>query len=162
MAHIHELYDFTASAFILHPTEAKILLLKHRKIGKWLQPGGHIELNENPLQALHHELEEETGLKPSDYEIIQTAEQPQPKNGNNRVLPLPFYLNEHNFDDKHQHIDLAYLVKAKIDTLTEHPDGADAIGWVSLEEIKSLLDIDEIFAHTAEICEWIFKRYSSQ
>ncbi len=52
MPHIHELYDFTASAYILHPTESKILLLLHKKLGKWLQPGGHIELSEDPLQAL--------------------------------------------------------------------------------------------------------------
>lgn len=159
MPHIHDLYDFTASAFILHPTQPKILLLKHKKIGKWLQPGGHIELNENPLQALHHELEEETGLAPADYEIIEPANQPQPVGGTNSVLPLPFYLNEHNFNKTHKHIDMSYLARAKVIKVTDSPDGASAIGWFNSEEIQALFDAGDMFTDTLQICVWIFKKY---
>lgn len=157
MPHIHELYDFTASAFILHPTEPKIMLLKHIKVNKWLQPGGHVELNEQPLETLHHELEEETGLKPKDYTILEPADHPRPKNGTNKVLPLPFYFNYHNFKDTaHQHIDITYLVRSKTSKLTKHPDGAEAIGWFSLEEIKAFLKNNEINTDTVQVCEWIF------
>lgn len=158
MAHIHELYDFTTSAFIMHPTEPKILLLHHKKLNSWLQPGGHVELNENPLQALHHELEEETGLKPEDYEIIEPADHPNPT-GNNTVLPLPFYFNEHHFISQsvHKHIDICYLAKAKTEQITSTPDGASAIGWLKLEEIRQKHNSGEMFDDTLQICEWIFE-----
>jgi 8-oxo-dGTP pyrophosphatase MutT (NUDIX family) len=69
MPHVHELYDFTTSAFIAY--NGTILLVQHKKIGKWLQPGGHIELDEDPLEALWREIEEETGLTKSHLEIVQ-------------------------------------------------------------------------------------------
>ena len=49
MAHIHEKIDFTTSVFIVR--NGKVLLHKHKKLGIWLQPGGHIELDEDPNQA---------------------------------------------------------------------------------------------------------------
>ena len=39
---------FCASAFIIDPYTKKILLIKHKKNGRWTQPGGHIEGNETP------------------------------------------------------------------------------------------------------------------
>ncbi len=63
MAHIHEHYDFTVSAYVLHPTQPKIALHFHKKLFKWLQFGGHVELDEDPAQALTHELLEEAGFK---------------------------------------------------------------------------------------------------
>lgn len=159
MPHIHELYDFTVSAFILHPSEPKLLLLKHKKIGKWLQPGGHIELHENQLEALHHELQEETGLEPSDYMIIEPSEGPKPvgEDASNIVLPLPFYINEHFWDGKgpHKHIDLCYLAKSKTEKLTRSPDGASAIGWFAIKEITEFYDNGTLYKDTLTIVEWI-------
>lgn len=56
---------FTASALIID--NGKVLLLHHKKLGVWLYPGGHIEKNETPEQAVRREVEEETGL---NIEII--------------------------------------------------------------------------------------------
>ena len=159
MAHIHEMIDFTTSAFVLHPTEKKLLLLKHRKIGKWLQPGGHIELDENPWEALKHELLEETGLALNKCELLLQTSQPNARGS--EVLPLPFHINQHPFNEKHQHIDLCYLLRANTQTLTEKPDGADAIKWLSRTEIKKLNTDQELFDGTYDICEWIFKRYKN-
>ncbi len=157
MAHIHELYDFTVSAFILHPTLPKLLLLHHSKLQKWLQPGGHVELNENPLQALRHELIEETGLNTKDYTIIEPADSPK-TTGNNISLPLPFYFNEHPFNDIHKHIDICYLAQAHTDVITANPDGATAIGWLALDEIRQKHTEGLMFDDTLQICEWIFAK----
>ena len=158
MAHIHELYDFTVSAFILHPTKPQILLLKHLKLGKWLQPGGHVELHENPLQALTHELEEEAGLSANDYTIIELAEGPKTY-GNNTSFPLPFYFNEHTFNETHKHIDICYLARAKTDEITTNPDGASAIKWLSLKEIEQHYTNGDVFDDTLQICKWVFAKF---
>jgi len=154
MAHIHELYDFTVSAFVMHPASPKLLLISHKKLGVWLQPGGHVELNEDPLMALHHELEEETGLKPTDYDILEPAEQPRPT-GKISVLPLPFYFNVHDYNDTHKHIDISYLVRSKTADLTDNPDGANAIGWFDIAQIRRLTKKGELFDETLQVCEWI-------
>lgn len=160
MPHIHELYDFTTSAFVMHPTDKRLLLLFHKKLQKWLQPGGHVELDENPLQALHHELEEETGLQPEQYEIIEPADSPSPM-GENTKLPLPFYFNEHPMGNlpSHKHIDICYLAKSKTTKLTDNPDGATKIGWFDERQIIQMLKDGDMFKDTAEICKWIFSKY---
>ncbi len=157
MGHIHELYDFTTSAFVLHPAEPKICLLFHNKLQKWLQPGGHVELDENPWEALTHELDEETGLDLTKCEILLQHDYPLARG--NKVLPVPFYLNEHPMGNlpSHKHIDICYLVKSYTEELTENPDGASAIGWFSELEIQELYSTDKMFDGTLDICKWIFK-----
>jgi len=44
--HIHEKIDFTVAIFVVQ--NAKILLIHHRTLDKWLPLGGHIELDEDP------------------------------------------------------------------------------------------------------------------
>jgi len=52
---------FTASGLVV-TGDRKVLLVEHRKLGVWLYPGGHIDPNETPDEALHREVLEETGL----------------------------------------------------------------------------------------------------
>jgi 8-oxo-dGTP pyrophosphatase MutT (NUDIX family) len=156
MPHIHELYDFTVSAFVQHPTEKKLLMIKHKKLGVWLQPGGHVELDEHPLETLYHELEEETGLKPSDYEILEPADHPQTSR-TNISLPLPFNFHYHNFNETHRHIDLEYLVHAKTAAHTDDPDGASDIQWLGHEELRRLQKAGELYDDVLTICEWLFE-----
>lgn len=51
----------TASAIVLCADDA-VVLHRHKRLGIYLQPGGHIEGDEAPEQAAARELHEETGL----------------------------------------------------------------------------------------------------
>jgi ADP-ribose pyrophosphatase YjhB (NUDIX family) len=53
--------DFTVEAFVVHHN--RVLLIYHKQLQKWLPLGGHIELNEDPEQALVREITEESGLE---------------------------------------------------------------------------------------------------
>lgn len=55
-----------ASALVMDK-DGKLLLLKHKKLGVWLYPGGHVEPHETPDETVIREVKEETGL---DVEII--------------------------------------------------------------------------------------------
>lgn len=53
----------TASAVVLSPDGARTCLILHRKVGRWLQPGGHLEAGDARIaDAAAREVEEETGL----------------------------------------------------------------------------------------------------
>src|SRR5688572_30579638 len=52
---------FSVAVFARHA--GKFLLIKHRRLGTWLPPGGELEEGETPLEAAKRELSEETGLE---------------------------------------------------------------------------------------------------
>ncbi|OGG73161.1 hypothetical protein A3A38_03485 [Candidatus Kaiserbacteria bacterium RIFCSPLOWO2_01_FULL_53_17] len=128
MAHIHEKIDFTASVFIVR--EGTVLLHLHKKLGKWLQPGGHVELEEDPNQAAIREAKEETGF---DVELVGGPRLPGLKNESTDLIP-PKFLNRHRFNEVHEHIDLAYF--ARVVGGTVQPEEGGQIRWFSKEEIE--------------------------
>lgn len=52
---------YTAAGILIY--QQKVLLVKHKKVGFWLNPGGHCEANEAPHQTAEREFWEETGIK---------------------------------------------------------------------------------------------------
>lgn len=53
----------TASALVLSADKRSVLLMHHKKLDKWLQPGGHADGEEDLLEVAMKEVFEETGLK---------------------------------------------------------------------------------------------------
>ena len=53
---------FTASALVVSADEKQVVMLHHKKLNKWLQPGGHAD-GESFANVALKEVEEETGLK---------------------------------------------------------------------------------------------------
>ncbi|HET9174467.1 MAG TPA: NUDIX domain-containing protein [Candidatus Saccharimonadales bacterium] len=106
MPHIHELYDFTVTFFIVY--NGKVLLVHHPRYGKWIPPGGHIELNEDPEQALYREIAEETGL---EVEIL--ASKPKLTSTDTKFILTPNYIDVHEANPPHRHIALTYFARAK-------------------------------------------------
>ena len=51
----------TAGGFLIQ--DHKVLLVKHKKLGFWLAPGGHLEPDELPHQAAEREVFEETQVQ---------------------------------------------------------------------------------------------------
>lgn len=70
---------FTASAAaIVHNEKGEVLLLKHvlRPASGWGIPGGFLERNEQPENAIKRELKEETGLDIENVRQIRTRTLP--------------------------------------------------------------------------------------
>lgn len=134
MAHIHELIDFVVSPLIVR--DGRVLLVDHKELGRWLPPGGHIELDEDTDRALLREIQEETGLTADDIEVL--AERPEFGGENQVSLWRPQWLNIHRISDNHRHIALYYLIRAKTDRIKLLPSEHNDIRWVSLEELNDL------------------------
>lgn len=106
MAHIHKLIDFVVVVLVVY--ENKVLLVNHKELGKWLPIGGHIELDEDPEEAVYREVKEESGL---DVEII--GEKPSIKREGIKILYSPAFLDIHKINESHRHIGMVYFAKAK-------------------------------------------------
>ncbi|PIZ98630.1 MAG: hypothetical protein COX77_03825 [Candidatus Komeilibacteria bacterium CG_4_10_14_0_2_um_filter_37_10] len=59
------------SALALYYNEQKdILIVKPNYADYWLLPGGVIEKDESPLQAIQREIQEEIGLEQQDFKLV--------------------------------------------------------------------------------------------
>ena len=131
MAHIHEKIDFTVAIFVVR--DAKVLVILHRKLGKWLPLGGHIELDEEPEIAALREAKEESGL---DVELI--GERPPTTEPGTRALIAPRFLDIHRISDTHEHIGMIYFARPKAGALALAAEEHHDIRWVSSAELEAL------------------------
>ena len=63
----------TATACVLHPHQKAVLLIHHKRLDRWLLPGGHVEAEDSsPSCTASREATEETGvvLKPRDPLLV--------------------------------------------------------------------------------------------
>jgi 8-oxo-dGTP pyrophosphatase MutT (NUDIX family) len=150
MPHINEKIDFTASAYIV--CDNKVLLRFHEKHHRWLIPGGHIELGDDPMETVIKEAKEETGL---DIRIVAdpVMQYPSLDKGDDGVdLPLPIFINRHRVNEGHEHIDLMYA--AETDTMDINPGEGElsdpkSFRWVTAEELENLEDVSVRVKHHA-------------
>ncbi len=130
MPHIHELYDFVVSVFIVF--QGKVLLIYHKKYNEWLPIGGHVELNEDPEEALYREIQEECGLK-----VKILAPTPKIRHAGVKPLPTPSYLDSHKIAGAHRHIAFVYFGTSRSGQVKLHEREHREFRWVSLKELKS-------------------------
>jgi 8-oxo-dGTP pyrophosphatase MutT (NUDIX family) len=131
MPHIHEKIDFTVAIFVVEG--GRVLLVHHRRLGKWLPLGGHIELDEDPEIAALREAKEECGL---DVELI--GERPPTTSPGTRALIAPRFLDIHRVMDTHEHIGMIYWARPKNGRVTLAGGEHHEIRWCSAAELGSL------------------------
>lgn len=169
MAHIHTKpgqHDHTASAFVvrLDQDKPKIMLHLHKKLGKYLQFGGHIELHETPWQTVAHELREESGYDLSQLEVLQPKERVA-TTSDTRHHPTPITYNTHDFGLglDHYHTDVGFaLVTSEPPTHTPVDGESRDFKLLDLDELKSLssnliadnVRASSIFALTSCLSNW--------
>ena len=107
-----------------------MLLHLHRRLDRWLQPGGHLEPGERPEAAARRETMEETGIDAA-----------HPAAG-----PHLLHVDEHPGPDGHVHLDLRYLLLAAADVAPSGPGETTGSGpgptlrWCSVDEAVRLTD----------------------
>ena len=125
----------TASGFIYAKKDKKFLLLEHKKAKKWLQPGGHVEKEDQTiLETAKREIFEETGLK--DLELINFFENKE----------IPFDINTHYIPEnpnknmpEHYHHDFRFLFTIdKIEDVKIAKDESNAYKWVDINEMQEI------------------------
>lgn len=120
----------TGSAFVLSPDGGRVLLLHHRKLDRWLQPGGHADEGESKGEEVAlREAREETG-------IAALALHP--------AAARPFDVDVHAIparggDPAHLHLDLRYVVIASEDApllrSTKETNSLRWFGWGDLADL---------------------------
>jgi len=154
----------------------KALLVKHKKLGIWLSPGGHIEDNEVPHKAAEREYWEETGIK-----VRALKWQNLPDDPDSEYLPSPISTNLHwvsepNYearmaDPEHyqplpqwkrgceQHLNFLYLVEP-VDSVkfTQNLEETTGIEWFDLDKLATY-DLKPNIKTDLETARKVYKTY---
>jgi 8-oxo-dGTP pyrophosphatase MutT (NUDIX family) len=128
----------TASAVVVG--RRGVLLHRHRKLGRWMQPGGHLDPAEEPAEAAVRECREETGLS-----VTHPWGEP-------RLV----HLDVHAAAAGHVHIDLRYLVEGPDAPPEPEPGESQEVAWVSWDEAEALAD--EALAGALSVARAIVER----
>lgn len=118
----HDPGHVTASAYVLSPDRHAVLLVHHRVLDRWLQPGGHVEPSDPDVErAARREVREETGVR---------ALRPLVEDG------APFDVDVHPIPARpgrpgHRHFDVRFLFAAGGQAIESGSDAA-AVAWVPL------------------------------
>ena len=139
---------FTVTGFVVHKNE--VALHWHKHVKKWLPPGGHIELDEDPISAVHREVKEETGLNiqvlgrlPYNYDAPFQLARPE------AMAIYDMQSGDGSLKDAHQHVDLIYFCAPKNGDLY----GFQPDGWLWIDE-KTIQSGKVVgLGHSAEIAQ---------
>lgn len=126
----------TASGFVISRSKSKVLLIYHKTLCKFLQPGGHIEAEENsPLEAALREVKEETSITALKY---------LPLNSKNEVpIDIDTHLipeNNSKNEPTHWHHDFRYLFICNNENQEVTIDKSESIEyqWIDIKEIQRM------------------------
>ncbi len=122
----------TASAWVVNSTNDSVLLVHHKKLGRWLQPGGHCDGDCDTLAVARKELLEESGLGTAallhdgifDLDIHQI-----PKRGN---------------DPEHLHYDVRYCFVASNSFVPECSHESNSVSWVFLAKLSAIANDESV------------------
>ncbi len=138
---------FCASVFLIDPLTKKILLVKHKKLKKWVQPGGHIEHNETPEETAIREVYEETGLK------VKLLGERFPRE-NDFIRPLAIQCNC-NLEGQ-MHIDITYPAIPLGNTIPVlNEEESLNIKWFTREELDQI----NVFEDVKISMDYILRHY---
>ena len=112
----------TASAIVVGPRGT--VLHRHKRLGLWMQPGGHIDAGETPDVAACREATEELGVAVE-----------HPMSG-----PRLLHVDVHDAALGHTHLDLRYLLIAGEDNPHPPPGESPDARWCSWDEAISMAD----------------------
>ncbi len=101
-----------------------VVLHRHRRLRRWMQPGGHLDPGETPEEAVVRECREETGLAVA-----------HPSGG-----PVLVHVDVHRAAQEHVHLDLRYLVEAPDEDPHPGPDESQDVAWFSWDEARAVAD----------------------
>ena len=118
----HEPIHVTGSAWVVNPDRTHVMMMHHRKLDQWFQPGGHADGDADILRVALRETAEESGIDPRDVRLLSEA-----------VFDVDIHsIPAHGEDPPHEHIDIRFLVEIDDSLPVPGNDESHDVLWVSL------------------------------
>ena len=142
----------TASAWVTTPTHDRVLLVHHRKLDRWLQPGGHADGQCDIPAAALREAAEETGLGRLRLSDDQSAVTPLDLDVH--IIPARYNADGALIDDAHEHHDVRFLVIADGDLTPQVSDESHDVRWFTKKELLAATDEESVLRMWRKSGQW--------
>jgi 8-oxo-dGTP pyrophosphatase MutT (NUDIX family) len=137
----------TASTWILSPDDAQCLLTHHRKLGKWLQLGGHVDGEERIELAALREAQEESGMQ--HFDLLQPPGGLVPLDLD--VHPIPARAGE----PAHDHWDVRFLLRARPGQAIARSAESNDLRWVPVRELEQWTREESVVRLQRKAAVWL-------
>jgi 8-oxo-dGTP pyrophosphatase MutT (NUDIX family) len=125
----------TGSAWVVSADFEQVLLTHHRKLGRWLQLGGHADGDPDPLRVALREAREESGLE---------RLHPAPP-GSVGILDLDVHaIPALGAEPAHDHHDLRFLFVAEAGQDLRISDESNDLRWVPFSALRDFADEESL------------------
>lgn len=136
----------TGSAWVVSPNRRSTLLIHHRILDRWLQPGGHADGDPDVAAVALREAREETGLTSLRFVGVPGE------------LPPIFDVDVHPIPARgdvpeHLHYDIRFLIEADPNEAFGFSDEIKNIRWLTIETVKSMTKSESISRMVRKIME---------
>ena len=135
----------TASAWILSPDGERALLTHHRKLGRWLQLGGHVDGEPHVARAALREAQEESGM--AEFGLPAGDREPIDLD----IHPIP----AHGREPAHLHYDVRFVLVAGAGQQLRVSDESHALRWFPVAELESVLEEESVLRLARKATRWL-------
>lgn len=125
----------SGSAWVVNPDRSCVVLLHHRKLGLWLQPGGHADNNHDIIEVALNEAAEESGADPREVRLLSED-----------IFDVDVHLvQETAREPRHWHYDIRFLMELDDGLHLPGNDESHAVAWVPLHEVMRLNNMRSMY-----------------
>jgi 8-oxo-dGTP pyrophosphatase MutT (NUDIX family) len=116
----------TGSAWVVNPDRSHVLMMHHKKLDRWFQPGGHADGDSDIVRVALKETAEETGIDSADIKLVSQE-----------VFDVDIHtIPARGADPDHQHIDIRFLVEIDDRLPVPGNDESHDVIWVGLQHVS--------------------------
>ena len=141
----------TASAWLLSPDGKRFLLTHHRKLGRWLQLGGHADGDSDVAAVALREAREESGLADLHFATDPSSESRRSLAARyaGPETPLPIDLDVHRIpargdEPAHDHHDVRFVLVAAPGQTIFASDESTALEWFEMDALETVADDESV------------------
>ena len=112
----------TGSAWVVNPDRSKVLMMHHKKLNQWFQPGGHADGDADIVRVALKETEEETGISAEQIKLVDGG-----------IFDVDIHsIAPYGNDPEHQHIDIRFLLEIDDRIPVPGNDESHEVLWIDL------------------------------
>lgn len=116
----------TGSSWVVSPDRERVLMMHHKKLDQWFQPGGHADGDADIVRVALRETVEETGLEAAQVRLLGMD-----------IFDVDIHgISAIGNDPQHEHIDIRFLVEIDDRLPVPGNDESHDVIWIPLHEVS--------------------------